>query len=246
MNPTAQRNAGCPSAFELEAFFAGESAVPTAHVSTCAACTAYVSALREGHDAFARARPPELFLKQVERRAAATPSRRRSWMLAPLGLAAAVAAALVLFVVPRGAPSDITLKGTAFRVLVKRGSAEPTALAPDAQVSAGDVLRFSYDAARDGQLAVVDLDGTQRATAFYPQNGARSVAVIAGADPLLPGAIVLDAAPGPEWLVAIYAPTPFELEPLMAQLRGQAGRTNLELKCDGCRIQTLRMQRAPK
>jgi hypothetical protein len=243
MTPAAQRGPDCPSAFELEAFSAGESAGLAAHVGGCDACGAYVDTLRKGRDAFVRLRTPELFLAQVERRAAQRPAPRRWGWLALVPLAAAAAAVLVLTVPPKGG-DDVTLKGERFHVLVKRGDAAPERVRGDAMLRGGDALRFTFDAPRDGQLAVLDLDGTERVTAFYPPQGATSAPVHSGADAPLPGSTVLDDAPGPEWLIAVFSPEAFEVAPLAAQLTGQSRRASLELSCPGCQIFTLRIGKA--
>jgi hypothetical protein len=244
MTLTAQRGASCPSAFELEAFIAGETTALATHIGGCEACGAYVSALRAEQDRFMRARPAELFLGQVERRAAQPPRRSWSlWVLAPL---LAGAAAIVTFVALPHRGEDVALKGSPFKVLVKRGDGAPEHVLSDATLRQGDALRFSFDVPRDGELAILDLDGTERVTTFYPPQGTRSTSVRAGAAPLLPGATVLDDAPGPEWLIAVFSDQAFETADLAAQLKGQSRRPALELKCAGCQIFTLRFEKAAR
>jgi hypothetical protein len=238
------RGPQCPPAVELEAFAAGEPRPFAAHVESCDDCGPYVAALKAEAEAFARARPPELFQKQLERRALSSPARpwwTRWWVvLTP------VAAALALFLVPTGVPGPgddgVTLKGSALRVFVKRGDAEPTPLAADARVAAGDALRFSYDAPQDGYLAIFDLDGTEAVTVFWPFDGTAASAVKRGAG-LLPGSVVLDASPGPEWLVAVWSRAPFDVAPLAAQLRGQATRPAITLDCGDCVVASQRLSR---
>ncbi|MFZ5441251.1 MAG: hypothetical protein ACOZQL_14680 [Myxococcota bacterium] len=244
MNPTPPvRSERCPPTAELEAFAAGASPALAAHVSGCAHCAPYVEALRREADAFARARPPELFLKQLARRVDAQATRRAPWWRW-LAIAVPVAAALAL-VVKLPTDDGVTLKGDAFKVFLKRGDAESVALGPDAQVQAKDALRFSYDAPADGFLAVFDLDGADEVTVFFPYAASTAGAVKKGQG-LLGGSVVLDAQAGPEWLVAVWAKKPFDTGPLAAQLRGQATRPEVKLSCDGCVVSTLRLSKGSR
>jgi hypothetical protein len=240
MNPTPPpRGPECPPLAELEAFAAGEPRPFAAHVASCAHCGPYVAALRVEAEAFARARPPELFLKQLDRRAAAAP--RAPWWRW-LVLAAPLAAALVVFGffrTPDPQP-EVIFKGAPLRVFLKRGEAEPALLAPDARVKAGDSLRFGYDAPADGYLAVFELDGTEATAVFWPYGGTRAAPVKA-ATGLLPGTVVLDDSPGPEWLVAVWSRAPFETAPLLQQLRGQSTRPAIALDCGDCVVTTQRL-----
>lgn len=240
MIPVPARQPGCPAAADLEAHAAGDLPQLAAHVAGCASCGPYVAALREESAAFVRARPPELFLAKLERRARA-PAPRPWWRFFAVLVPAAVAAALVIVLV-RPPPDDVTLKGDPFRVFVKRGDAEPVALGADAAVRPGDALRFAYDAPADGHLAVFDLDGTEAVTVFFPFKGA-APAPVKKAQGLVPGSVVLDAQPGPEWLVAVWAPSSFDVPALAAQLKGQATRDRISLSCTGCVVSSLRLSK---
>ncbi|HLL56072.1 MAG TPA: DUF4384 domain-containing protein [Myxococcaceae bacterium] len=247
--PPSPRGPNCPPAAALEAMSAGE-AVPTAtqaHVEGCADCGAQLSALRAEADAFNRARPPERFLKQLEGRAAAAPPRRFRWLV-PVLSAAVPVIALVLFI-PRLVGTDdpgVRFKGEPFRVVVAaQGTGTPELLAPDSQVRAGDALRFAYEAAEDGHLLVLELDGRGAATVFYPYGAQASAPHKAGERDFLPGSVKLDDSPGPELLVAVFSPRPFEAAPLVEQLRAQAGRPEPTVSCPDCRVSTLRLRKAP-
>ena len=235
-----QRRPECPPAAELEAFAAGEERPFGAHVAGCSRCGPYVEALRAEAAAFARARPPELFLKQVERRAAAAKPERPWWRW--LMIAAPLAAALVVFFLfPRGPVDDgVTMRGPPLRVFLKRGDAEPSVLAPDARVKPGDSLRFSYDAPSNGYLAVFELDGTESTTVFWPYGGS-SAAPVKQAEGLLSGVVVLDDSRGPEWLVAVWSKKPFETAPILQELKGQSTRASITLQCADCVVTTQRL-----
>lgn len=233
------RGPSCPPAAELEALAAGEPLPLSAHVDTCPECGPYVAALEQEADAFLRARPPELFLKQVARRAETQATRPWWWRFTAL---VPLAAALALFFVvrPGGEGDGVTLKGGPFKVFLKRGDAEPAPLPADARVKSGDALRFSFDAPSAGYLAVLELDGRENVTVFWPFGGTAAAAVTPGQG-VLPGSVVLDASPGPTWLVAVWSSKPFDTAPLAAQLRGQATRPSVTLDCSGCVVTTQRL-----
>ena len=139
----------------------------------------------------------------------------------------------------------MTLKGDGFRVAVARGGAAGAAelAAPDAVVGAGDALRFAYEAPEDGHLLVLDLDGRGEASVLHPFGAATSAPLPAGQREFLPGSVVLDDAPGPELLVAVFSRRPVDAAPLLAALRAQAKRPEPSLACDGCRVSVLRLQK---
>jgi hypothetical protein len=223
---------------------AGESPTETirTHVEGCAACRGQLEALTSGRDAFLRARPTEMFLRQVDRRAAAAPRRR--WLLT--ALAACVPLLLVVVIVPRLVGDDgVRMKGEGFRVVASRAGGAPELLASDAEVRPGDALRFAYESPEAGHLLVLELDGRGSASVFYPYGADRSAPLAAGQREFLPGSVVLDDAPGPEWLLAVFSSRPLEAAPLLDMLRAQAGRAEPTLSCDGCRVSKLRLQKHP-
>jgi len=60
---------------------------------------------------------------------------------------------------------------------------------------------------------VLDLDGSDTASVFYPWQGTTPAAIARGAS-VLPGSVALDAQPGPGWLVAVGSKKPFEVKKL--------------------------------
>jgi len=221
----------------------------------CPDCSAQLSALREAALAFVKARPPDRFLRQLERREAA-PAPRASLLerlglprrLVPaLGLAVPLALAVVLLPRLLERPGDgVTMKGDGFRVAVARaGGGAPELAAGDAIVHPGDALRFSYEAARDGYLLVLDLDGRGTASVLHPFGASAAAPLAANQRDFLPGSVVLDDAPGPEFVIAVFSPRPFEAAPLLEALRAQAKRPEPALSCDGCTVTTLRLRKLP-
>lgn len=245
--PPSPRGPQCPPAAVLEALSAGEAAPDATrlHVEGCPHCSGQLAALTSGREAFVRARPPELFLRQLERRAAAAPSRSMLSRLMPV-LAACVPVLALLVMVPRLLQGDdVRLKGDAFRVVAAREGGTPELLGPDAQVRAGDALRFAYETPEAGHLVVLNLDGRGAASLFYPYSGTGSAPLAAGQRDFLPGSVVLDDAPGPEFLFAVFSLRPIEVAPLLEALRTQAGRPEPTLSCPDCRVSTLRLQKRP-
>jgi hypothetical protein len=224
------RGENCPSRVRLEAHSVGEEPALESHVAQCPHCGPYVVSLREKTDAYVRGRPPELFLQQLDRRVE-PPVERRWW---PALLGAALSAALVtLLVWPEPVP-DARLKGDSFRVFFKRGDAEPIPLRMDQPVRAADQLRFSFSAPAAGRLAIFELDGTEAVELLTSLEVKAETAV-------LPGAFALDAAPGPEWFVAVFSTKPLDLEAIAAQLKGQARQPRLTVECEPCTVDAFRV-----
>ncbi len=240
------RSQTCPAPAVLEALSAGEpqSAEVTAHVPACAECRAYVASLEHGGEAFLALRPPEQFLRKLERREATAAASRRPWLF---GIGAALVAGLAFFVVqPPDTSSGVRTKGAPFGVVyLRHGADTPQVVGPDARLQAGDALRFFYEAPQPGHLLVIDLDSTGKASVFVPFDGTHSLPISAGSKEMLPGSVVLDAAPGEEWLVAVYSKGRLEAAPLLKQLEAQRGSSAPSLSCDGCTVTTLRIQKKP-
>lgn len=253
--PHARRGPGCPPAAILEALSAGEvvAADASAHAAACPDCAAQVAALREASRAFLKARPPERFLRQLERREAAATGERPRWRRLVPALALALPLALAVTLAPRllgpPPPADggVAFKGGgAFRLAVARaGGGPPELVGGDAVVRAGDALRFAYQAPRAGWLLVLELDGRGHAAVLHPFGAAQGAPIAAGGRDFLGGSVVLDDAPGPEHLFAVFSPRPVEAGPLLAALRAQAGRAEPAVGCDGCTVTALRLRKAP-
>ncbi len=255
-NDIANRGPACPAPIVLDGLSAGE--LPTEsvarHVEACAHCTGYVAALSEGRERFMALRPAPQFLRKLDAREAAQHSSRGlfgvrlpQWLM---GLGGVAAAALVLFVagpalIEGGESSGgVRMKGGAFEVFYLRpGAQTPAEAGQDERLRAGDALRFSYAAPKRGHLLVLDLDGTGKASVFVPYGGKRSQPVEKGDAQPLPGSVILDDAPGPEWLVAVFSERPLDAAPLLAALEAQMGASELKLACDGCEVSSLRIQK---
>lgn len=236
------RDKGCPAAAQLEAFSAGDLVALAPHVEGCAECGRYVRALTANAEAFQKARPPELFLRQVAQR----PARQAPFRWWPALLPAALAVGLGMLFIPKlfATPEAVRFKGGAFRAFVKRGHTEPAPVRMDQTLAAGDELRFAFQANRDGYLAVFELDGTERVELRFPP--APGASRITAGTTLLPGAIALDASVGPEWFVSVFSTEPLDVETLSEQLKGQSRHPRINLDCERCDIETLRIAKAAR
>ncbi|HVE85417.1 MAG TPA: hypothetical protein VND93_21335 [Myxococcales bacterium] len=243
--PYPPEGPGCPDPFSLEALAAGEPAPESAraHVeSGCAACAEHVASLRAARDAFLRARPAELFLGQLRRRQA---SHRRRWSLSLFAAAAVsvTAAAAAVLVVVRAPPDGVRAKGAHLKVVYRRADADPRPVTSASHVRPGDALRFWYAPPGPGYLAIFDVDGAGKITAFHPYGGEQAMQMPRAEPAWLPGSIILDAAPGPDTLVAVFQPRPFQLAPLAAALREHGPAGAEALGCGDCVVDVVRLEK---
>ncbi|RJS18380.1 hypothetical protein DRW03_24950 [Corallococcus sp. H22C18031201] len=196
-----------------------------AHLAACAACAAALASLQAAHrrfdtDVLRRTLPG------VRARGEARSVRSWRWLLAPAALVAVASVAALVFRGPSGVePSDAYgLKGGAvLRVHAKRG-ARVDVVADGVRLSAGDALRFTVVSSSGlPYVLIVSLDGTGAVSVYSPAQGTLSAELPQrgrSADPVeLPGAIVLDAAPGPERIWALFSRAPLALSDVEPSLR---------------------------
>jgi hypothetical protein len=139
--------------------------------------------------------------------------RRWAWLATPV-----VAAGLVLAVGtvgPKGRRAsvvdqepDVSTKGRpALRTFVRRGERVFAATSGEA-LAPGDAVRFVVEPRGHRYLLVVSVDGAGKVSVYHPFEGALSAPL--GTDPRveLPGSIVLDRAPGPERVFALFSDAP--------------------------------------
>ncbi len=243
--PLPERGVSCPPAGLIEAFVAGDDpgSGVGGHVVGCAACSSYVRKLESEQAAFFKQRPAELFLNQLEGRSATPRSGLSTQILrwaGVAGLAASVAIAILVFT----RPASIQLKGGAFEVVYKRpGMSEPGPVTEDLRLRPGDALRFSYQAANDGYLLVLEVDANGKVTSLYPLRGVASAAIHSRPGDFLPGSVVLDDAPGPEWLVAVFSRAPIRVDSLSKTLAPPSALVAPTPKCGDCKVESLRIQK---
>ncbi|WP_257462240.1 DUF4384 domain-containing protein [Archangium lipolyticum] len=189
-----------------------------AHLGTCATCRQ-----RSEENAALKAH----FTRHVLPHHLADPRWRPSpwarWgaLFARVAPVLAVAGLAVFFVLPRESvheAPDLAVKGGAtLQVFVHRdervwkaGEGEP--LAPM------DQIRFQVESGGLPYLMVVSIDGAGKPSIYYPFNGLKSGPVETGEAVALPYSIILDAAPGPERLFALFSREPLQATTVRAAL----------------------------
>jgi hypothetical protein len=116
--------------------------------------------------------------------------------------------ALLLWLRPRtevaNEPAIAIKGGPSLRVFARR-QGRVTAVRPRTTLHAGDEIRFAVEPAGLHYLIVASVDGAGKATVYFPYGGIASQPVSGGT---LPGSIVLDDAPGPERIFALFSRQP--------------------------------------
>lgn len=190
-----------------------------AHLEACAACRAdrdTAQALREHftREVLARTSPGK-------RRGWLAPRRARwAWLAVPVLAAAALA---LVYLRPAPAPPglapDLAIKGDATWQLFARRDQQTFAVHDGTVLVAGDRVRFVVipDGAR--YLLVVSVDGAGAVSTYFPFGGTASASLEPGARLELPDSIVLDSAPGPERVFALFSDEPIAVAAVQDQLR---------------------------
>lgn len=217
---TRTRGEGCVSDLRMDRWLAGElvaadaSAIET-HVAGCEHCRARLREIEQARGVFdAQARDDARVLHGC------APSGKR-----PLALAvssalsiATLAAGLWFALLPtRDSAPVLRLKGArGFGFYVQRDGAVFRG-SPGQRLLPGDSLRFVARTAEPVHLAVLSLDGAQRASVYYPE-GERAAELAQGPEQALTSSVRLDAVLGPERLYALFCRDPIALEPVRAAL----------------------------
>lgn len=208
------------------------------HVQGCDACTRYCAELTAAQAMFREQARPAAFVSAVaERNARRKPAWRWPWA-AGVALAAGVGV-LVLFVRAPIRP-EVRYKGRGLSVVyLRQGMTEPRVVEPSMRLHPNDALRFFYRSDRPGHLAIFERDGRGEASVLHPFAQAQSAPLEQDRVAPLEHSVVLDATPGPEWLVAVFCPKPFLAAAVLAQLHADPPAVSLP----GCRVETLRLEK---
>jgi hypothetical protein len=215
----------------LERFLVGElDAENTRRLTTTLATTPELKARLDALEADSRRilaqHPPELVERVVARRLAAAPPRR-AWPRVALPGLVAVAALLLLLVVPRDGGEDVRLKGDGPSLrLFRLAAAGPERLFEGSPVRAHDVVQVAFELADKPHLVVVSIDGAGNATLHFPLDGMTSPPPGLKA---LPRSFELDDAPGYERFFLVTSDEPLSstavLDAARALARGPNPRT---------------------
>ena len=156
-----------------------------------------------------------------------------SWWVPALGAAAAMPVAGVFGL--RFNDTDFAAKGSIALTAHRKTITGTEALAAGAVTHPGDEVRFELRAPYEGFVAVLSKDGAGQTSVYYPAD-AQTAAAYQPAAPMLPAATRLDAALGPERIIAVYGRQAFSLTPLLKAINdGQplpAGLVVTELDWD--------------
>ncbi len=254
MTPAPPRPPGCPSDFTLDRLDAGElpsdgGAQLRQHVASCAACQGRAAARAQARAAFHADAPP--FAAICARTAApvapttAPPPRPRRLAWPAAGSALAALGVVLALASPWSRPEPdrgTRIKGAerlGFYVLhagqVRRGIHGEV-------VQPGDGLRFTVTTPARRYVAVLSLDGSRRASVYFPR-GAEAEPVAPGDDVPLPLSTVLDAVPGPETLHGVFCDRPFTVEPLREALER---RGTVDPLPPGCDVDAVEIRKDPR
>ncbi|MBS2029564.1 MAG: zf-HC2 domain-containing protein [Deltaproteobacteria bacterium] len=197
---------------------ADERASLEAHLGSCATCSATLADLKARQAQFASTRLPLLMPGAVER---ASGWRRFFTSRTPLYAALALAIPILLLVLLRPPAPDNGIKGgPALQVVVKHG-ARVSPLRPGEMLAAGDELRFVIEPGKRRFLLIMSVDGAGTVSVYEPFDGNES-APISGPRVEIPGSVVLDRAPGPERLYALFSDAPISTESVQPALTAVA------------------------
>jgi len=228
MSFSRSRAEGCLSDLRIDRWVRGElasddEAGARQHLAGCDACRARVGEIEAARASFRTSAPPLTRPRP----------RRRRWTAWTVGAstALAAAAALVLFLQPRG-PDGTRLKGggrgVAFFVehagRVRRGQAGEL-------VAPGDKLQLTYSSATPFYGAILSVDGARRRSRYFPDEP-RAARLDAGQDRSFPISTVLDEVLGKETLFVLFCDEPIALDPAEAALAAP-----------GCHVERLEIEK---
>lgn len=210
MNRTAHLSSDVFDLIALKALSAPRKKEAEAHLQVCTECHHRLEQTQSDHRHFQQ----YVFPRTVE--AVTARARKRGflgwrWTL-PVALGAAVSVwGLTAFVWSQDLDEPyIGEKGGArMEIFAKRGERQ-FAPGDGRPLFPGDALRFRVSGAGATYLLLLSRDGAGKFTVYYPYGQGQS-APLKGNPAELPGSIVLDDAPGPEQLWAVFSTAPVQV-----------------------------------
>lgn len=185
-----------------------------------------LAALRADEVAFRAEVPYAAFRIEHERRVLARGVSARRWTVWGPALMALAGAAGMLLVTFGGPPSDdgptrSKGAGVALEVALEEDGRLRAAVTGE-RVAAGARLQLGYDAGEASYVALLGIDGQGAVSVYFPEDGEQMAPLPAGPRGRFPFSLTLDATPGAEQLVAVFAERPLAIATLTAAARAVA------------------------
>ena len=200
-------------ALALDALPADQHAAAQQHLGACATCRARAEEL-----AMLRSHFTVNVLPRTAPALRRPPAWRSAWRWGVPLLAVSAAVLLVLRPTVEDGPAYGVKGGTTLQLFAHRG--ERTWKVEQGEVLApGDQVRFRVEGGGLPYVLVVSVDGAGQVNTYHPFGGARSAPLPEQGLAEIPGSVVLDTAPGPERLFALFSREPLDSEAIMPALR---------------------------
>ncbi|HZS35696.1 MAG TPA: zf-HC2 domain-containing protein [Polyangia bacterium] len=181
----------------FDALSSTERARIEAHLAECERCRRDAEAARASREHCAR---------QIVPRGFAPLTRRRGWL--PWLAGAPVLAAAIVLLMLKLRPPDIAMKGAPTFSTYVRHDGQVSVLRDGGTVRAGDEIRFVAVSETLSYLLVCSVDGAGKASIYFPFAGTESGTIDLRNRVELPGSVILDDAPGPERVFALFSSKP--------------------------------------
>lgn len=213
------------------------------HLFGCLECTARMSTLKAGRDAFLADPAPHLFVVKSSAEEAAAPVIplwRRALRSKIAGGAIAAGAVLfgVMLSVAQQDESGTRRKGSAQQLgfyvkhetEVRRGNSGEV-------VAPGDSLRFTYSIEEPKHLAIIGVDAADKASVYFPEGQVTSE-MPEGRDVALPLAALLDETLGRETIYGVFCEQPVSVEKMRA-----AFESGVSSAPEGCALEKMTIEK---
>jgi anti-sigma factor RsiW len=200
-------------ALALDALPADTRAAASEHLAACATCRAHAEELATLRSHFT--------VKVLPRTAPALrrpPAWRSAWRWVVPLLAVSAAVLVVLHPPAEDGPAYGVKGGTTLQLFAHRGE-RTWKVEQGEELAPGDQVRFRVEGGGLPYVLLVSVDGAGQVNTYHPFGGARSALLPDGALVEIAGSVVLDTAPGPERLFALFSREPLAFDTVLPALR---------------------------
>ncbi len=224
------------------------------HLRECKDCQTRVDANRASD-----AQVSALVIPRILRKLETPPPRRsRAWLWPAFAAPAFATVALIMFArVPQTAAPEkaapestvMTKGGASLQVFARRGE-NVFAVSDGTRLRSGDAVRFVVAPHGLSYVLIASVDGSGKASVYFPLNGTESAKVASQERVELEGALKLDNSPGPERIFAIFSTKPLAATSVLAALAelgnkgGEAIRQARVLRVEGDAQDTILLEKA--